>query len=81
MMMLRRTDKMWPLHFLRYGALTFTMLNALVDFATEGFAALVNLSVGLSTLAIISYRIDVRARVARPRTHEEALAATTHARD
>ncbi|WP_030162664.1 MULTISPECIES: hypothetical protein [Actinomycetes] len=81
MVMLRRTDKMWPLHFLRYGALTFTMLNALVDFATEGFAALVNLSVGLFTLAIISYRIDVRARVARPRAHEEALAASTPVRD
>ena len=79
MVSLRRTDKMWPLHFLRYGALTFTMLNALVDFATEGFAALVNLSVGLFTLAVISYQIDVRARMARPRAHEEALAASTPA--
>jgi hypothetical protein len=72
----RRTDKTWPLHFLRYGALTFTMLNALVDFATEGFAALVNLSVGLFTLAVISYQIDVRARIARPRAHEESLTAS-----
>lgn len=71
----KRTDKIWPLHLLRYGALTFTMLNALVDFATEGFGALLNLAIGLFTLAIISLQIDVRARQARPRAHQEAAAA------
>lgn len=75
MIMRKRTDKIWPLHFLRYGALTFTLLNALVDFATEGFGALLNVAVGLFTLAIISYQIDVRAREARPRAHQEAVEA------
>lgn len=70
-----RTAKIWPLQFLRYGALTFALLNALVDFATEGFGALLNLTVGLFALAIISYQIDVRIREARPRAHAEAIAA------
>jgi hypothetical protein len=58
----RRTDSAWPLRWLRYAALIFTFLNALVDFATEGFAALINLSIGLFTLAILSYHLDVAAR-------------------
>jgi len=75
----KRTEKLWPLQLLRYAALTFTMLNALVDFATDGFGALVNLGVGLFTLAIISYHLDLRARQARPRAHAEAVAATDDA--
>ena len=53
---------MWPLRLLRDAALLFTFLNALVDFATEGFAALINLSIGLFGLAILSYQLDVAAR-------------------
>jgi hypothetical protein len=59
MIALRRTAKVWPLRLLRNGALVFTFLNALVDFATEGFAALITLSIGLFGLAILSYQVDV----------------------
>jgi hypothetical protein len=38
MIALPRTNKLWPLRFLRSAALTFTFLSALVHFATEGFA-------------------------------------------
>lgn len=58
----RRTDKVWPLRWLRIAGLIFTFLNALVDFATEGFGALVNMSIGLFTLAILSYQIEAAAR-------------------
>jgi hypothetical protein len=58
----RRTDSVWPLRLLRNAALTFTLLNALVNFATEGFAALINLSIGLFALAILSYHLDVAVR-------------------
>ncbi len=37
-----------------------TMLNALVDFATEGFAALANLGKGLFALAVLSYQLNLR---------------------
>lgn len=66
----RRTDSVWPLRWLRNAALIFTLLTALVDFATEGFAALINLSIGLFTLAILTYQLDVR---------ERELASTGHA--
>ena len=66
MTMLHRTDELWPLRCLRYAALIFTMLNALVDFATQGFAALLNLGIGLFTLALISYRLNVRAAELAP---------------
>jgi hypothetical protein len=62
MIALRRTTAVWPLRLLRDAALLFTFLNALVDFATEGFAALINLSIGLFGLAILSYQLDVAAR-------------------
>ncbi|BBY29557.1 hypothetical protein [Mycolicibacterium sediminis] len=58
----RRTDGVWPLRWLRNAALIFTLLNALVDFATEGFGALITLSIGLFALAILSYRLDVAVR-------------------
>jgi hypothetical protein len=57
-----RTDAEWPLRWLRNAALTFTLLNALVDFATEGFGALINLAIGLFTLAILSYHLDLAER-------------------
>ncbi|WP_328354737.1 hypothetical protein OG976_24200 [Mycobacterium sp. NBC_00419] len=66
MIALRRTDKVWPLRLLRSAALVFTFLTALVDFATEGFAALINLSIGLFGMAILSYQIDVATRAAAP---------------
>lgn len=55
-----RNRKLWPLRTLRLAALIFTMLNALVDFAQEGFAALVNVAIGLFTMAVLSHRINVR---------------------
>jgi hypothetical protein len=57
---LRRTDRIWPLRWLRDAALLFTLLSALVHFATEGFAALINLSIGLIAMAILSYHVDQR---------------------
>jgi hypothetical protein len=65
-----RTDSLWPLRWLRNAALIFTLLNALVDFATEGFGALINLSIGLITLAVLSYQLDVAAREASPAAAE-----------
>ncbi|WP_371829509.1 hypothetical protein [Rhodococcoides yunnanense] len=55
-----RNRKLWPLRMLRIGALVFTLLNALVDFAQEGFAALFNVAIGLFTMAVLSHRINVR---------------------
>ena len=62
----RRTDSVWPLVWLRNAALVVTLLNALVDFATEGFGALMNMSIGLFTLAILSYHLDLAARSVAP---------------
>jgi hypothetical protein len=67
----RRTSSVWPLRWLRNAALIFTFLNALVDFATEGFAALINLSIGLFTLAILSYQLDVAARAESDESFDE----------
>lgn len=58
----RRTQALWPLRWLRNAALISTFLNALVDFATDGFAALISMSIGLFTLAVLNYQIDVRVR-------------------
>ena len=60
MIALNRTDDLWPLRWLRNAALIFTLLNALVEFATEGFAATFNLGIGLFCLAIVTYRLNVR---------------------
>ena len=62
MVVLRRTNSLRALRWLRNAALIFTLLNALVDFATEGFAALITLSMGLFALAILSYQVHVRER-------------------
>lgn len=73
-----RTDRLWPLRWLRYAALTFTMLNALVDFGTDGFESLITLAIGLFALAVISYRLKVRtAELAdehRPAWHSATVA-------
>lgn len=58
----RRTDRLWPLRWLRNAALLFTFLNAFVDFATEGFAALLSMSIGLFTLAVLTYQINAAVR-------------------
>lgn len=57
-----RTTALWPLRLLRSATLVFVFLNALVHFATLGFTALANFSIGLFGLAILSYQIDVAAR-------------------
>ncbi len=62
MIALRRTAQLWPLRLLRSAALVFTFLNALVNFATVGFAALITLAIGLFGLAILSYQLDVAIR-------------------
>ncbi len=60
----RRRDPtaVWSLRWLRLAALIFTFLNALVDFATEGFGALLNMSIGLFTLVVLSYQLDLAER-------------------
>ena len=35
--------------------MVFTFSNALVDFAVEGFSALINLALGLIVLAVVSH--------------------------
>jgi len=56
-----RPDALWPLRWLRNAALIFTFLNALVDFATEGFGALLNMAIGLFTLLVLTYQLDQQA--------------------
>ncbi|NEW37737.1 hypothetical protein GV794_10710 [Nocardia cyriacigeorgica] len=60
MFKMRSDGPLWPLQALRIAALVFTVLNALVDFATEGFGALVNVGFGLFAMAVVSYRFSVR---------------------
>ena len=55
-----RNGKLWPLRTLRIAALIFTMLGALVDFAQEGFYALIGVALGLFAMAVLSHRIAVR---------------------
>ena len=55
----------------------FTLLTALVDFATEGFGALINLSIGLFALAILSYQLDVATRALLPAAPMAAQTAAT----
>jgi hypothetical protein len=45
---------LWPLRWLCLAAMVFTFSNALVDFALEGFGALINLALGLIVLAVVS---------------------------
>ncbi|MBD0864061.1 hypothetical protein IA539_23110 [Gordonia sp. zg691] len=46
-----------PLRGLRIAALVFMLSNALVDFAIEGFGAIVNLAIGLFALSVVSYHL------------------------
>lgn len=59
---LRRTDRIWPLRWLREAVLLFTLLSALAHFATEGFAALIDVAIGLCALAALSYQLELRER-------------------
>ncbi len=66
----RRSTSLWPLRSLRLGALVFTLSNALVDFALEGFGALTNLALGLFALSVIGYHLS---RAATSPTQQQAL--------
>jgi hypothetical protein len=72
---------LWPLRWLRLAATVFTFSNALVDFALEGFSALVNLGLGLIVLAVVSHSLVKRTaeHVGHPITAERAPAPTTAA--
>ncbi|WP_439033005.1 hypothetical protein [Gordonia terrae] len=54
----RQDAGVWPLRALRIAALVFTLSNALVDFALEGFGALLNLGLGLFALSVVSYHLS-----------------------
>ena len=70
----RGSNSLWPLRWLRLAAMVFTFSNAFVDFAVEGFSALVNLGLGLIVLALVSHNLVTRTaqRVGRPATDEHA---------
>lgn len=53
----RGTAGLWPLRTLRIASLVFLLSNALVDFAMEGFGALLNLAIGLFALSVVSYHL------------------------
>ncbi len=72
---LRRTDRIWPLRLLREAALFFTLCSAVVHFATEGFAALINLSIGLLATAMLTHQLTVRERAETP-THANTAATS-----
>jgi hypothetical protein len=57
---LRGSTALWPLRWLRLAAMVFTFSNALVDFALEGFSALINLGLGLIVLAVVSHYLISR---------------------
>jgi hypothetical protein len=56
----RANTALWPLRWLRLAAMVFTFSNALVDFALEGFSALINLGLGLMVLAVVSHYLVSR---------------------
>ncbi len=56
----RKDTALWPLRWLRLAAVVFTFSNALVDFALEGFAALLNLGFGMLVLAVVSHQLASR---------------------
>ncbi len=69
---LRRTDRIWPVRLLREAALFFTLCSAVVHFATEGFAALINLSIGLLATAMLTHQLTVRERAETPLPKRDA---------
>lgn len=72
---LPRTDRIWPLRLLREAALFFSLSSAVVHFAVEGFAALINLSIGLLATAMLTYQLDLRERAETPTTNRRVSAA------
>jgi hypothetical protein len=56
----RASSALWPLRWLRLAAMVFTFSNALVDFALEGFSALINLGLGLVVLAVVTHNLVTR---------------------
>jgi hypothetical protein len=69
---LRRSDSIRPLRWLRDATLLFTLLSAFVHFATEGFAALINLALGLVAMSILSRHIGLRERAAYPTANTQS---------
>ena len=64
-----------PLRWLRDAALLFTLLSAVVHFATEGFEALVDLSIGLVAMAVLSYQVSMRLQAEVPPSADEDMVA------
>ncbi|MGA3564078.1 hypothetical protein [Melissospora conviva] len=58
MLVRRRTGSLQALRALRLVALVSTMLTAFIEFATEGFGALINLAVGVFVLAVLSFQVS-----------------------
>ncbi|WP_312870811.1 hypothetical protein [Gordonia asplenii] len=56
----RRRGAVWTMEMIRIGALVVTALNALVDFAAEGFGALVSVAIGLAAVAVLTHQINLR---------------------
>ena len=69
----RGSAALWPLRWLRLAAMVFTFSNALVDFALEGFSALINLGLGLIVLAVVSHYLVIRTteHVGHPTTDRQ----------
>ena len=69
----RRTRRLWPMRSLRLAALVFTLSNALVDFALEGFGALANLAIGLFVLTVVTYHLGLATAAAGTRDARDEL--------
>jgi hypothetical protein len=54
---------------LREAALFFALSSAVVHFATEGFATLITMSIGLLATAMLTYQLDLQER-AETATHD-----------
>ncbi|MGR6520091.1 hypothetical protein ACU5JM_00380 (plasmid) [Rhodococcus erythropolis] len=59
---MRQHDRKWPLIGLRLAALTFTGLNALAHFATEGFGGIVGIAFGALALFLLSQHIALHTK-------------------
>ena len=64
----RGSNSLWRLRWLRLAAMVSMFSNALVDFAVEGFSALITSAKGLTGLAVVSRNFITRAadRVGHP---------------
>lgn len=59
---MRQPDRIWPLIGLRLAALTFTGLNALAHFATEGFGGIAGIAFGALALFFLSQHIALHRK-------------------